>query len=145
MQRRYGPKASGDSKHDRAFVASRLVFRLPRKLKDRLKAIADLGERSQSWVMGQALNGLFADMEKDLIRPHELFADDPGIGSACFTWTGPAVHRSRLLGLVRTHRINAAVTQRVALVRYLHKRAPLMRGERKLVDDMREPEPVLPP
>jgi len=126
-----------------------MVFRMKRQLKDKLESLAELGERSQAWVMAQAADGLFGDLERNVIRPHELEAEDPGPGKrggeVCFTWPGHAYHRKRLADLTRTHGVAASVVQRAALHRYIAKRKHLLSGERQLQDDLRESGPVLPP
>lgn len=124
-----------------------LVFRLDRRMKRQLETLAEMGERSQGWIVRQALLGFLRDLEQGTITlgdVPELSVLMPG-RRMTLQINVPATMVIRMQRLNMRTDAKPAHIIRAAVRRYMGKRMHILRGEVEARDDLRERGPDLPP
>lgn len=119
-------------------------FRVAATLRRDVRELADMGQRSQSWIVRQALNALFREIEEGAVAWSDVREGTHAYGPVQSVMIDP-VHYGRLRDAARTHGTTRSAIVMLALARYVARRLPLLDGREALDDKLLERGPTLPP
>ena len=126
-----------------------VTFRLSKKMKADMVAMARIGDRSQGWIVRQALDGMFRDIEDGSLPIETILAARDRPDEIRWIWGGqvivPAVTADRLHRLRGRMDVPDSIAIRLAVGRYMARRQDILRGRIEARDDLRERGPTFPP
>lgn len=119
-------------------------FRAAHQLREDVRQLADMGDRSQGWIVRQALNALFREIEEGLVSWTDVRDGVHEHGPVQSVRTD-ALQYGRLRDAARVHDVTRSAIVMLALTRYVSRRLPLLDGREALDDKLVERGPTLPP